>query len=256
MPNVVKEKLQSGRVSVGVWIEVMNAELVELCGYLGYDFAVLDAEHHALDAMACVELVRACELSGLVPLVRVPYDHPGVISGFLDMGCLGVYVPHVSSGAQARRLVESVKFPPQGRRGAGLGRGPRYFLGGLTRGQIQAQQNDDTMILALVEDEEGIENLEDIGNTEGVDAIGIGQVDLANSMGHEGRTDHPEVVRTVQAAQRQILAAGLAFDAVVTTSEEAERAIADGAQVVSVSLRGVVRHGLAKVLGDIEHAVQ
>ena len=79
MGNAVKERVKAGRVSLGVWLDVMDADLVEICGYLGYDFAVFDAEHHALDAMAGVALVRACELSGMVPMARVPSDRPEVI---------------------------------------------------------------------------------------------------------------------------------------------------------------------------------
>ena len=79
--NQVREKLKAGRVSYGVWIEVMSVELVEVCGDLGYDFAVLDAEHQTLNAMACFELVRACQLSGIAPMVRVPSDDPSVIRG-------------------------------------------------------------------------------------------------------------------------------------------------------------------------------
>lgn len=220
--NQVREKLKAGRVSYGVWIEVMSVELVEVCGDLGYDFAVLDAEHQTLNAMACFELVRACQLSGIAPMVRVPSDDPSVIRGFLETGCKGVYVPHVKTGAQARRLVA----------------------------ETQTQPNDDVMILALVEEKEGIDNLEEISATEGVDVIGIGKADLSKSMGYEGRVDHPEVIQVVQTAQRRILASGGAFDALVTTVEEAEDAITTGALAVVVSVRGAIRNVLAQVLGE------
>jgi 4-hydroxy-2-oxoheptanedioate aldolase len=250
MSNPVKEKFKAGKPAIGVWIEFMNPELVEFCGYLGFDYAVIDGEHFALDPVSCLGLIRACEVSGMVPVVRVPYNHPGVILSYLEVGCLGIYVPHVNSGADARAIVDAVKYAPLGHRGAGSGRYLRYGMSGLDAGAAQKQINDDTFVIALVEELAGIKNLDEIIATEGVDVIGTGSGDLSHSMGHIGQKDHPEVVRAVLDAEKRIAESRKVFDCVVTTAEEAHEAMSRGSLMVSFAVRGVLKGTLGGLLKE------
>jgi 4-hydroxy-2-oxoheptanedioate aldolase len=248
LSNPVKEKLKAGQSVLGVWIEMMNAELIEFCGYLGFEYAMIDGEHFALDPRHCLTLVRACEVSEMVPIVRVPTNDPSVILSYLEVGCLGIYVPHVNSGDDAKAIVDAVKYAPIGHRGAGSGRYLRYNIDGPEPGEAQRRMNDDTMIVALVEEMRGIENLDAIIATEGIDVIGIGSGDLSHSMGHIGQKSHPEVVQMVDTAERHVAEKGKVFDSVVTTADEAREALERGSLMISVAVRGVLKTALGDVL--------
>lgn len=249
--NKVKRNLADGRRSVGVWIEVMSADIVEICGYLGFDYAIFDAEHFALDPVASVALIRACELTDMVPMVRVPSNQPSVILGYLEVGCRGIYVPHVNCQADARAIIDAVKYPPAGRRGAGFGRHAHWGIGELSRKQMIDELNEATLVIALVEEEEGVRNIDQIVAMDGIDVVAIGSGDLSNSMGYVGESNHPEVVRTVRDLEQRILAGGKTFESLVTTVAEARDEISRGSRMVTVALRNVLRGNLAALQREI-----
>lgn len=250
MSNPVKQKMAAGEVAFGVWIEMMSPELVEFCGYLGFDYAMIDGEHFALDPRTCLGLVRACEVSGMVPIVRVPENDKSIILSYLEVGCLGIYVPHVNTAADARAIVDATKYAPEGHRGAGSGRYVRYGIGSSAPGEPQRQMNEDTMVIALVEEVDGIKNLEAITTTPGIDVVGIGNGDLSHTMGHVGDKNHPDVMQVVVDAERRIAELGKVFDAVVGSAEEARDAIRRGSLMVSVSVRGALKTALGTFLSQ------
>jgi 4-hydroxy-2-oxoheptanedioate aldolase len=251
MENHVLKRHKVGRVSVGVWLEMMNPELVELCGWLGFQYAVIDAEHFAVDLQTCVGLVRACEVSGMVPIVRVPYNHPGIVLSFLETGVLGIYVPHVNSADEARSIVDAVKYPPLGHRGAGSGRYLRYGIDARGHGDDQKDLNENTMVITLLEDLRGVANLEDVMAVEGVDAASVGMGDLANSMGYVGQKTHPAVTEAVLNAEARIVRSGRALECVVANSDEAVDAVSRGATMISVSVRSVLKTALGQTLDSV-----
>jgi 4-hydroxy-2-oxoheptanedioate aldolase len=252
MTNPLKEKFQAGKPAFGVWIEFLNAELIEFCGYLGFEYAVIDGEHFALDPVSCIGLIRACEVSGMVPIVRVPYNHPGVILGFLEVGAMGIYVPHVNTAADAKAIVDAVKYAPEGHRGAGSGRYLKYGLSGMGPGEAQRRMNEATMVIALVEEVAGIKNLDAIIATPGVDVVGVGSGDLSHSMGHIGQKDHPEVMKATLDAEHRVAESGKVFDSVVYSVEEARDCVSRGSLMVSFAVRGVLRNTLSSFLRETQ----
>lgn len=250
MPNKLKEKLRDGSVSYGIWLEWNNPDIVEFCGYLGFDYVMIEAEHAPLDRSTATELLRAADLVGLVPLVRVPANDPAVILGYLEIGVKGIYVPHVNTADEAERIVRAVKFPPEGRRGGGAWRAVQY---GLTDSPEEyfPRANQETMVIALVEETEGIKNLDAILAVDGVDVVGIGDGDLSLSMGYIGQRGDPDVRRVVDDAESRIAASGKALDAVVTNIDEARVAVDRGCTMislkVSLALAGTFRQFLAEM---------
>src|SRR5262249_42715076 len=88
-PLVRTDALEAGRRVVGALVTSNHAELVEVFGHLGYDFVFLDAQHGGLSVETARELIRAAELTGMTPLVRVPRNDPAVILEYLDSGAGG-----------------------------------------------------------------------------------------------------------------------------------------------------------------------
>jgi 2-keto-3-deoxy-L-rhamnonate aldolase RhmA len=236
MTNRVKQKLQSREVAYGIWADVFEPDLIEMFGWIGFDYVFLDAEHTGLDPQTASTMIRACNVSGMVALVRVPEINPSLILRYLEVGAVGICAPHVRTPDQARALVDAVKFSPDGHRGAGSMRALRY---GLQQPfpELCRQANEDTIVLALIEDVEGILNLGQILSVQGVDVVGIGSGDLSHSMGFAGRKQAPEVEQATLDAEARIAASGKPFDSVVRTFAEAEDCVRRGSLMVSLSLR-------------------
>jgi 4-hydroxy-2-oxoheptanedioate aldolase len=252
MPNKLKEKLRNRTVSYGIWLEWKDPDIIEFCGYLGFDYVMIEAEHAPLDRSTATELMRAADLVGMVPIVRVPANDPAVILGYLEIGTKGIYVPHVNTREDAERIVRSVKFPPEGRRGGGSWRAVQYGLKDSPE-QFFRRANEETMVIALVEETEGIKNLDAILDVDGVDVVGIGDGDLSLSMGYVGQRGHPDVRRIVDEAESKIAASSKALDAVIGDIDEARAARGRGCTMISLkvsnALEGTFRRFLAE-MGD------
>jgi len=253
MPNKVKDMLAAGQVVYGVWLEWLEPDLVEFLGYLGFDYVMIDGEHTALDRVNATELIRACDVVDMVPIVRVRENRPSEILGYLEQGARGIYVPHVNTAAEARAIVDAVKYAPDGHRGAGSARGVRFGLT-MSGPDYLRTANQETMVIALIEEARGIENLDEIIEVPGIDVFGIGDGDLSHTMGHPGDRGHADVRRVVDDAESRIARAGKVFDAVVTDVEGARDAVRKGSLMVSVALRNTVADALKSFLTDVKQS--
>jgi len=133
-------------------------------------------------------------LSGVFPLVRLTSNHPDQIKRVMDAGSHGVIVPMVNSAADARRAVESVKYPPFGKRGVGLARAQGYGTG--FKEYLEWQERG-SVVIVQVEHIDAVNNLEAIFSVEGVDGFIVGPYDLTGSMGIPGQFDHPDFLRAM-----------------------------------------------------------
>jgi staphyloferrin B biosynthesis citrate synthase len=237
--NQVKDKIATGQVAYGIWAEAFDPDLIELCGILGFGHVVFDGEDTIFDHRHASMLFRTCELVDMVPIVRIPELNPSIILRYLELGAKGIYVPHVRTADIARMAVEAVRFPPAGRRPAASSRWAQFGVG-VDLAEVYRQANEDIMVIALIEEPDGISHLDDIMAVEGVDVFGVGPGDLSLNMGKVGRTDDPSVRDLVVESEEKIRAAGKVFDAVVGTPEEARDCVERGALMVNYALRDMV----------------
>jgi 4-hydroxy-2-oxoheptanedioate aldolase len=233
--NQVHRKIKQGEPAFGVFVGWPSPDLIEFCGYLGFEWVFIDAEHGSIGRESCELLVRACQITGITPVVRVPENNAAVILSYLEAGALGIIVPHVNSAADAQAAVDAVKYGPLGQRGAGST--TRVANYGLTQTPTEyfRQANEETMVIALVEEIEGVGNLDEILAVDGLDVVGIGPGDLAMTLGLPGQISHPEVRKLVDEAEAKIVASGKALDAVVADAAGAQAALARGALLIAVS---------------------
>ena len=201
--NLLKEKLRKGKIAAGVIIQDPAVQVVEVLGLLGFDWLFIDCEHSSLSLSDVGQLVMAAEMRGITPLVRVPQNLPEVILSYLDAGAMGIIIPGVETVEDARKAVLGAKYPPEGVRGLAGVRGADFGLRG-SLGDYVKIANQETMVLADVESRKGVENIEGILETEGIDGVAIGSNDLSQSLGVPGQTNHPLVVEAID----KILAAG------------------------------------------------
>ena len=206
--NHAKHKLEQGGVVTSI-TGVLNADLADYLGPLGFDVIWFEGEHGPVDYADIPNLTRACDVWGVNSLVRVNRNTPGVIYRTLDQGAQGIVVPHVNTAAEARAVVEAAKFHPLGRRGMYTGRQSYAVPDYVTRA------NDETMVVVLIEDIVAVENLDEILQVDHIDAFLVAYSDLGQSMGHLESPPHPDVQATLDRAIRQIVAAGKVAGATV-----------------------------------------
>ncbi len=206
--NVMKAKIRAGQPALGVSVMFPSPQIVEMIGALGFDWVLIDCEHGTIDVESVERLVMAAEVSGITPIVRPPSRDPVDILRVLDRGAMGVQVPHVNTAADARAVVEAVKYHPLGKRGlAASTRAGNYGIG-LTAAEYVAQVNRETLICVQLEEGEALSNINEILKVEGIDVFFVGPADLAQSMGFPGRTDTPIVQQMIRATLDAIVVAG------------------------------------------------
>lgn len=193
LPNSYRAALAAGKNAVGFTVQMGSPKIVEAAGYAGYDFAWIDAEHGTMDLSLLVSMFRAAEAAEIATIVRVPDLTASFITRVLDAGANGIIGPHVRSKTDAEALVRAAKFSPAGDRGAcpstrATGHSAARWA------EFSRHANQDTIVWALIEDTEGVENIGEIVAVAGLDAILFGPFDLSQSLGHGGRVDAAEVL--------------------------------------------------------------
>lgn len=203
--NRIHEKRGSNEVPLGVIVQTGNPDNVEMAGAADLDFVVLDCEHGSLSFDRVVEMLRAADGVGITPLVRVPDQTPHHILRALDAGAMGVVVPNVKNAAQARAITSAAKYLDEsgfGARGSCPSSRANWHLA-RDWPAFARWSNANTDVWLLIEDMEGVNNIEAILDVPGISAIVPGPFDLAQAMGHKADMSHPEVI----AALRRIVGA-------------------------------------------------
>jgi 4-hydroxy-2-oxoheptanedioate aldolase len=196
--------LQGGQRVRGVFSALPSPGLVEMCGYAGFEFIIIDNEHGSADLGTTEHMLRAARAAGIVPLVRcLPHD----IARVLDMGASGVMVPMCNTPAQAQALAQQVFYPGTGRRGSAFS--PRAAGYGAFGGNAHtARSNGGVALIPMIETPEGVGNAAAIAATPGVTAVFVGPNDLSHAMGQGDNWRHPEVDAAIGRALRAVADAG------------------------------------------------
>ncbi|MCO5090336.1 MAG: aldolase/citrate lyase family protein [Bosea sp.] len=149
----------------------------------GFDYLCVDTQHGLIGPDRMPDLVRAIGLRGVIPFVRVPSNNPADIMKALDAGARAVVVPLVNNQAEAQRAAEACRYPPTGTRSFGPIRA-RYSQG------PSLDELNNVACIVQVETAAGMDNVEAIAATPGVDGIYIGPSDLALAYGES--PSHPD----------------------------------------------------------------
>ncbi|MEE3360135.1 MAG: HpcH/HpaI aldolase/citrate lyase family protein [Pseudomonadota bacterium] len=241
--NTFKKRLTSGETQIGLWVGLGDPSVAELAAGCGFDWLVIDAEHGPNGLRDVLAQLRAASNDTAHPVVRVKDDNRADIKQMLDIGAQTLLVPMIESADQAREVVKSMLYPPDGVRGVGaaLARASRY--GG--EADYLATANDQVCLLLQVESRAGLDALDDILAVKGVDGVFIGPSDLAADMGHRGNPAHPEVQEAVNNALTRIRQAGVAAG-ILTSDRTLAKGYADlGVEFLAVgSDVGTLRSGL------------
>lgn len=184
-----RTKVLSGAPLAGTFLKTPAYQLIEVLAQSSLDFVCLDAEHAPFDrgAMdACMAVSRALDYP---VMVRVGDSSAREILWALDIGAAGIVVPHVDSLDKARDVAKAARFGHGGRGYAGSTRWAGYATRGMPDILAQAQE---TVVMAQIEEPEGVDSCADIAAVDGIDALFVGPADLTVGYGH-AKVDNPDV---------------------------------------------------------------
>jgi len=182
--NAIKAKMLRGETTTNGWCAFGSPYSAELLGHAGFDSVTVDLQHGMFDFAQAVPMLQALSATPAVPVVRVPWNDTAVIMHLLDAGAYGVICPMINNRKEAERLVAACRYAPTGMRSYGPARGllyggPDYF----------DHANDEIVVFAMIETLEGINNLDEILATPGLDGVYVGPNDLALVLGARPGTD-------------------------------------------------------------------
>lgn len=199
---MLRQLWTAGEETLGAWLALPNTVSAEIVARRPFAYVCIDTQHGAIDYSASVTMIQAIELGGGIPIVRVPWNDPGIIGKTLDAGAHGVIVPMVNTREQAERVVSSTRYAPVGSRSWGPA------LIGIRHDDNRQWAADNVACIPMIETVEAIENLDEILSVPGIDAIYVGPADLSISLGlspgnNDGEPAFDEALATIVAACRR-----------------------------------------------------
>ncbi len=232
--NQLKRKLKRGEVVLGPFINCAYPAFIEICGHAGFDFAVIDMEHGALNTLVAEDLCRAADCVGLAPIVRIRKNDAPQIQRALDIGSAGVQVPQIETQSDAADVVRGAKYSPLGSRGLSFyTRAGVYAAAGT---QITNQLNEESLIVIHVEGIRGVENIEEIVSVPHIDVIFLGPYDLSQSLGIPGQVQDSRVIELMQKCVTTIRNAGKSAGTFADNPETAKQWIDAGVQYITLGV--------------------
>ena len=230
--NTVRSIWARDGVVVNGWLAFSCAFSAEVMAHQGFDSLVVDMQHGLVGYEAATAMFGTISTTSVMPMARVPWNDPSWIMKALDAGAWGLICPMINTRADAEELVRRCKYPPRGYRSFGPVRASIY--GGPDYGD---RANDELIVMPMIETAQALENLDEILDVAGVDAIYVGPADLSLALGCKPRldqTDAPVVEaqkKIVETCRRHGKPAGIH----TASSEYAQKMIDDGYRFVTLT---------------------
>lgn len=230
--NSFKAAIAAGTRQIGLWQALASPYTAEICAGAGFDWLLIDGEHAPNDVPLILAQLQAVAAYSTEPVVRLPTADAVLVKQVLDLGARSLLLPMIESGAQAEAMVRATRYPPNGIRGVGsaIGRASRWNR---APGYLSSC-SEDICLLLQVESVPGIESLDAIARTPGVDGVFIGPSDLAAALGHLGNPGHTDVQAAIESSIGRIRDAGKAAGILIADEQLARRYLELGASFVAV----------------------
>lgn len=204
--STIRQRVMAGEQVLGAMVfEFFTPGIAQIMAHAGCEYLIYDMEHTGTGFETLKDQVSFCRGLPVVPMARVPRGEYHFLARALDIGMKGLMIPMVETGAEARAIAEATLYPPAGRRGAAFGFAHDDYTGGDPSGKI-ARANAERVVIAQIETERGLENVDEIAAVEGIDVLWVGHFDLANFLGIPGEFQNPvfiDAVKAVVAAARK-----------------------------------------------------
>lgn len=253
----LKSNIMSGQTVAGAMVfEFFTPGISQILANSGARFAIYDMEHTGLGFETLKWLFATCRGLPIEPMVRVPTGEYTWIARALDIGARGVMVPMVEDRAQAERLAQACRYPGLGRRGAAFGFAQCDYKGGDV-GEKMRLYHDRTLLIAQIETEKSLQNVEDIAAVDGVDVLWVGHFDLSNFMGIPGQFDHPDFLAAMKHVAQVAKKHGKIAGFMATDKAWIERAKTMGYSMLAAGTdTALLQQALGELIADINFATK
>ena len=176
--NKLFDLWKSNQAVINAWLAIPNSFTAEAFGKMGWDAITIDMQHGQNDYHSSIAMLQALANSDSLPIVRVPWNEPGIIMKMLDLGVMGIIAPMINTKTDCEKFVSYCYYPPIGQRSFGPMRaqliyGSEYF----------AAANKNVLSFAMIETKQAVENLDDILSVPNLTGVYIGPADMSSSYG-------------------------------------------------------------------------
>ena len=188
MTDQMRETWTAGKTAMGAWLSTREPLLAEVAALAGYDYVCVDMQHGLNSYEHVVTMLYAMARTPTTPVVRVPWNEPGIIGRVLDAGAYGVIIPMVNTASDARSAVSSCFYGPKGTRSMG----PAGVSARVSREAYFDTANNKVLCIPMIETKQAVENLDEILAVPGIDAVYVGPADLSITYGLAPRVDQAD----------------------------------------------------------------
>ena len=232
--NLIKPGLKAGKSYIGTFAKMTDASVVELFAFCGFDYFIVDNEHSQMSKETLVNLLRAADISGIVPIVRVRENSRAQMLQALDAGALGIMVPETSTVAEVEHVIASAFYAPQGSRGyTASNRAAGY--GNMDAAEYARTANANVMTIVYCETTEAIANLDAMLAVPHLDVLWMGPMDLSQALGVTGQPHHPKVVAAMDDIIARCKKAGVAVGTIAADAQTTQDLLRRGVQLIGLS---------------------
>ncbi|NKC11862.1 MAG: hypothetical protein GKR94_06565 [Gammaproteobacteria bacterium] len=231
--KLLREKAMNGEPVTGAMVfEFFTPGIAQILKLAGCEFIIYDMEHGGFSIEQLKYQAAACRGLGVAPMVRVPRGEYHFLARALDVGAQGVMVPMVNSAHAAKTIAEATHYPPKGCRGAAFGFAHDDYSGGDPAAKMRTA-NDRNLVIAQIETEHGLAQVEEIAAVDGIHCLWLGHFDLTNFLAIPGQFDHPLYHRAVERIAAAGKANGKALGFMASDAEAAQQHRAAGFNMIA-----------------------
>lgn len=246
--NTFKQALNRQAPMWGCWAGFAAGYATEIIASTGFDWLLIDGEHAPNTLPSILAQLQAVAPYSTAPVVRSVNQDPALIKQLLDIGAQTLMIPMVESGDEAAELVRATRYPPEGIRGVGGGvvRATRWD----SVDDYLNKAHESLCLIVQVESPKGVDQVEAIATTDGVDAVFIGPADLSVGMGYPGNPSHPNVQHAIEKVIQTVHNAGKPVGILAPIEEDARRYQKLGCQFIAVGIDiSLLRQGALATIG-------
>jgi len=216
--NFLKSKLEKGVQTIGTWNIINSPVVADVISSCNLDFLVVDGEHGSFSYETAQNIVLACESNNVSPIMRIGEITENNILRALDIGVHGIQIPCISSCSELDKVVNFSKYPPKGKRGfSPFTRSGLYDQSNASK--MTSIANKNTLLIAGIENMEGIEVLPKLLEFEDLDIVFIGLYDLSKSMGIPGQIEDKKILTILDDIIKETHNAGKKIGTIATSLE-------------------------------------
>ncbi|MEC7489483.1 MAG: aldolase/citrate lyase family protein [Pseudomonadota bacterium] len=252
--NQIKIAWNEKRAAINVFLCIPSSFSAEVIASLGWDGVTVDMQHGVTDYSSLVPMLQGITQYETAPMVRVPWNDPGIIMKSLDAGAYGVICPMINTREECEKFVGACRYAPEGYRSTGPVRA--IFYAG---NDYHEHATNTILTFAMIETQQAVDNIDEICTVSGLDAVYIGPSDLSVSLGGSPGGDQrdPPVMERIKAilraAHRHDIKAGIH----AMTAEYANEMVARGFDLVTLSsdfrhMLASASNMLSKTMGSVK----